>query len=300
MITEIQRFECKIIFMKIANSCVFVLFWTVFCCFSFSAEVCIQEYLIEIKETTASSGMNCVDCVYVINLENRKERWQNTNVALNSYGIYPIRVNAINGWNLTEQDKENLLGPYPDRMRGGQIGCLLSHLSVIRDAYEREYQCIWVCEDDIKIIENPHQLSDIIEKLNTLDPCWDILYTDVDAKNSKGERIPSLMSDFRLDQIYFPIEYYRQRIKVNEDISEIKQRFGAHSMIVSKRGIEKILNYFTKLYLWTAYDIDIHYIPCIKQYALNRDLVSVDYTLGSDTELCTNNFKSWEFDKEAP
>ena len=67
----------------------------------------------------------------------------------------------------------------------------------------------------------------------------------------------------------------------------IYQRFGAYSMILSKTGIENVLRHFTNNYLWTSYDVDIHYIPGIRQYCVNRDVVSINYKIRSDTEPTT-------------
>lgn len=257
--------------------------WTLFLSASLSGANVVENYLVEADQINHFSGIYFIDCVYVINLQRRFDKWENVNDQLNKYSIYPTRFNAIDGWKLSKQDVDLLIGSYPMRMRVGQICCLLSHLSVIKSAYDRGFQCIWVCEDDIDIVEDPHQLSFILLNLYCIDFYWDILYTDIDTKGNNGIRVQSLMSDFRPDQENEPIEYYRQRIRINDDISEIKQRFGAYSMIISRNGMEKILRYFTSLYLWTAYDIDIHYIPNIKQYSMNRDIVTINYLLPSDT-----------------
>lgn len=244
----------------------------------------IEPYLHDIEVEESNSGIANIDCVYVINLKNRLSKWKKIQAEFLMHNIKVNRVNAINGWFLKEEEKQTLFGSSPIRMRGGQIGCLLSHLSVIRDAYLRQFNCIWICEDDIMICEDPHQLSSFIHCLNEVCPDWDILYTDVDTKNSSGKRVPSLSSDFRPDEDHWPLEYYTTRIPINHEIDQIRQRFGAYSMIISRSGIKKILNYFTSRFLWTSYDIDIHYIPNIIQFSLNRDLVSVDFTLPSDTE----------------
>jgi len=51
-------------------------------------------------------------------------------------------------------------------------------------------------------------------------------------------------------------------------------RYGAYSMIVSKKGIQKILNYFDKNRFYTPYDIDIHFIPKINEYICNEEIVT--------------------------
>jgi GR25 family glycosyltransferase involved in LPS biosynthesis len=249
-----------------------------------TAKTSIESYLIDIDIQHQDSGINLVDCVYVINLEYRPQKWIETNNSFNLYGIHPNRVNAVNGWGLCEEDKQILSGHYPVRMNGGRIGCILSHVSAIRDAYRRGYENIWVCEDDIQICQNPHLINNYILMLSRIDPQWDILYTDSNSKNHLGEIVPSVASDFRPDLPHENLAYYLLRAPITRDMIRINQRFGAYSMIISKRGVEKILRHFTENYLWTPYDIDIHYTPKIKQYCIKRDLVSFDYKKPSDTE----------------
>lgn len=148
---------------------------------------------------------------------------------------------------------------------------------------------VWVCEDDIQICENPHQLSDLISQLSIIDPEWDVFYTDSDSKNNLGEIVPSLGSNFRPDFPHMDLAYYRIKKIINQDLIKKNQRFGSYSYIISRRGIEKMLNYFTNNYLWTSYDIEIHYTPGIREYCMRRDVVSINWkSPHSDT---TNNIE---------
>lgn len=244
----------------------------------------IENFLMEIELQYFDSGLDQVDCIYVINLEHRPKKWLATKSVLNSYGIFPNRVNAVNGWMLTDQEKQILTNMYPSRLRGGQIGCILSHVSTMQHAFKNGYEVVWICEDDIEVCENPHQLSALIAKLSEIDPEWDVLFTDSDSKNSSGTSIPSLGSDFRPDFPHRDLIYYTKTEIINQDLIRKNQRFGSYSYIVSKRGVGKILRHFMDNYLWTAYDIDIHYIQGIRQYCVRRDLVSINWKSPSDTE----------------
>jgi len=265
-----------------------VLIFALFLVFFYASTVLsssdIGNYLKDIDIKYHDSGLKNVDCVYVINLKKRPEKWIDIRDELENYGIHPNRVNAIDGWMFSKKIKQILSGTYPVRLRGGQIGCLLSHLSVLKDAYRRSYEVIWVCEDDIQVCENPHQISDFIARLSKIDSEWDILYTDSDSKNQEGEIIPSLATDFRPDYSSIHHSNFIKRESIDKDILKIKQRFGTYSMLVSKNGINKILKYFKHRYLWTSYDIDIHYVPTIRNYCINRDIVSINYKKNSDTE----------------
>lgn len=236
----------------------------------------VVKHLSAITLTELDSGFNAVDCIYVINLDRRPEKWERVNALLKDQGMHGNRVSAVDGWSLTEEDQAELAGAYPVRMLGGEVGCLLSHVSAIKDAYERGFNVAWIFEDDIEFAENPHQLSALIKKLNMLDPGWDILYTDVDSKNSSGETILALASDFRPDRpVALPLSYYLFRTRISQDFLLLRQRYGLYSYIVSRKGMKKIYDYFSHVHLWTAADIDIHYIPGIRQYSTIRDIVSI-------------------------
>jgi GR25 family glycosyltransferase involved in LPS biosynthesis len=254
-------------------------------CFIFPvlAETKIRSFLRDIHLQNTNSGMDKIDCVYVINLEKRPKKWIDTQRALESFGIHPNRVDAINGWMLRDDEVRCLMGPYPVRLRKGEIGCILSHVSVLNDAHRRNYKFIWVCEDDIMICENPHHVVNLISKLSEIDPLWDVFYTDSDTKNSEGLIVSSVGFDFRPDAPHGADAYYLERMVVAKNLVRLRQRFGAYSMILSTRGIEKILTHFFKNYLWSSYDVDIHYIPGLRQYCVNRDVVSFNYKILSDT-----------------
>lgn len=235
-----------------------------------------SKYLKEAEIKEFSSGVEFVDCIYVINLERRPEKWARVDALLRKEGLFPNRFNAIDGWSIPKSVQKELMGPHPIRMLPGEVGCLLSHLSIIRDALDRNFNIAWIFEDDIECIESPLIMASLIKEVVEIDPNWDILYTDVDSKNNQG--IPSLAlgSDFRPDRkSTHPDEYYLARTSVSKDLMQIRQRYGMYSFLISRKGMRKINNYFSHVHLWTAIDIDIHYIPSIREYSTKRDIVSI-------------------------
>jgi GR25 family glycosyltransferase involved in LPS biosynthesis len=235
----------------------------------------VCKYLKPIEISEAKSGLESIDCIYVLNLDERPEKWKRVNSILKKKKLHPNRVSAINGWKLSNESKKELAGQYPVRMGGGQIGCLLTHLSIIKDAYERGFETIWVMEDDIVILENVKQIPSLLKEMNELDPDWDLFYTDVDSKNRLGVPVLSLTSDFRPDMPHHSLKYYLKRVRLKQDIMRIYQRYGMYSVVVSKKGMKKILDYYSHLSLWSPIDVDIHYIPGIRQYSTTRDIVSI-------------------------
>ena len=50
---------------------------------------------------TDASRMHNVDFIYAINLDQRPEKFAHCVRELESYGIYPYRFSAVNGWELS-------------------------------------------------------------------------------------------------------------------------------------------------------------------------------------------------------
>jgi GR25 family glycosyltransferase involved in LPS biosynthesis len=91
-----------------------------------------------------------------INLENRTDRLEHVNIELSKLGIKGERVNAI---------KTSL----------GAIGCTLSHVKCLELAKQRNYEYVFICEDDITFLDPKTLLTNLTsfyedEKIN-----WDML-----------------------------------------------------------------------------------------------------------------------------
>lgn len=237
----------------------------------------VLSHVRELDNVQENSGIAFVDCIYVINLEERPKKWKTTQENLIKCGLNPTRFPAINGWNLTRKVKTELFGPYDSNLRGGEIGCLLSHLSVMQDAKKRNFSLIWICEDDIEILEDPKNLENVILELSSHDPEWDILFTDRNSKNSKGTFITNIKVVARPDQPLFPLSYYKERIIVNDKLEKVHLRVGCYSYLVSERGIRKILDYYAHVYLWPPIDIDLFFIPSIRIYGSRKDIISINW-----------------------
>lgn len=254
------------------------------------SETAIKKALTPISDIEPNSGMNGVDCMYVVNLEKRPEKWQRIQSICNAYGLLPSRMNAVDGSQLSNKTIKTLCGRYPVRLRPGQIGCLLSHVSIFLDSYQRKFNCIWICEDDIDFLDNPLQMPELLNQLTKIDPNWDILYTDPEfvipacyGPNwpPTGTPLPNMGYDFRPDQYHLSLNYYFSKWPIDKHFTAIGQRYGTYSYFVSQKGIQKLMNYFLHVYLWSPVDVDMHYVPGIRQYVLNKPVIS--HWLESDT-----------------
>jgi len=290
--------------MRRISFCLIVLLF-VGCC-ELNAQ--IEKYFKKIEDKSPGHSMTNVDYIYLINLDHRTEKLQQTLDQLNPYGINPYRFSAVNGWKLSSEAIDELGIKYQVGMQSpiasvfrqedgeeymsfevmkevgvtyfchslsrGAIGCFMSHLSILQDAYDSGYETIWIIEDDIRVVENPLLLSSLIAKLDFLvSKEWDILFTDNEIKGANGMPVPCGLIRPRPNFQVQPLEYYTKRVKIDEDFTRIGMRFGSHSMIVRRSGMKKILDYVKKYKIYFPYDIEYFYTPGIRLYQCNRDIV---------------------------
>jgi GR25 family glycosyltransferase involved in LPS biosynthesis len=234
----------------------------------------LVKYLKPIEIAETESGVEGVDCIYVINLDERPEKWERMQKICSEQGLKVNRVSGINGWKLDDGIIAEISGSYPLEPIKGKIGCILSHLSVMKDAFDRQFNMIWIMEDDVDFLESVEKIPPLLKELSKIDRDWDIFYTDIDFRNAKGEHVPSVDVCIRPDQYAYSAKYYRKRKIINREIMQIHQRFGMHSVIISHRGLKKIIDYFSHVYYWSPIDVDIHYIPGIRQYSPTRDIIA--------------------------
>jgi GR25 family glycosyltransferase involved in LPS biosynthesis len=91
-----------------------------------------------------------------INLEQRVDRLQHVTTELSKLGIKGERVNAV-------------------KAKYGAIGCTLSHIRCIEIAKQRNYEWVFICEDDITFT-NPELLLKQLKKFqNNNEIVWDML-----------------------------------------------------------------------------------------------------------------------------
>src|SRR5579863_7202687 len=225
----------------------------------------IEKYFKKAENKSDGHSMNGIDFIYMINLDPRPERYERTMNALRPYGINPYRFSAVNGWQLSfealdelgiiyedgmphgpiasvyrhkngkehmsyEVMKEPGVAYYAHSLSRGAIGCLLSHLSIMQDAYDSGYHTIWIMEDDIRVVSDPHEISSLLRILDTVEPDWDVLFTDNEIKGGNGPVPCTVIRPRPLVQIQ-PLEYYLNRRNVHADIVKIGMRFGSASMV---------------------------------------------------------------------
>ena len=285
--------------------------------FAFSLSAGIENHYKKLENKQGCIPPDGIDYVYMINLDTRPERWAKSAGALAAFAIFPERFPGIYGWTLPVEvlnDMSLQFKPgmwrgkewvmvYPPEKRGdpdfiwlneswygkgcfsgwtvkGTIGCSLSHLSVLKDAYDSGYETIWILEDDISILQDPNLLSDLIAELDwrLIDSEeWDVLYTDlesltVDLKKPLEEQIPYM---WRPDMVGLDISFLAQHTPLSDHFLKIGSRMRAHSIIYRRCGIKKILDFYREYNNFLPYDQELALVPGIQTYVLCESVVSV-------------------------
>ena len=91
-----------------------------------------------------------------INLEHRKDRLEHVTGQMNMMGITAERVNAV-------------------KMKTGAVGCTMSHIKCLELAKQRDYEYVFICEDDITF-RNPELFKRNLQRFYDDDDInWDLL-----------------------------------------------------------------------------------------------------------------------------
>jgi GR25 family glycosyltransferase involved in LPS biosynthesis len=273
----------------------------------------LLRHLKEAKDKGDHHSMGKIDFIYMINLDQRPEKFLQASEQLHRYGIFPFRFSAVNGWELSLKAINDvglkympgmtplMASTYPMEAKGkvshefmscfgktyfchctskGVIGCSLSHISVLKDAYDSGYETVWVLEDDIEVLQDPHILLELIEKLDQLVGYdhWDVLFTDQNYRTGIEKYLIASAAAKRPDMDCSLKERVSEKYTINEDVSadfrKISARFGAHSMIIRRSGIIKLLDFALRHKIFLPYDMDNYLAPGLSRYCLTYDVVT--------------------------
>lgn len=287
-------------------------FFLVFLFFATSTLVAdVEDHLKEVGEKSGMRTLRNIDFIYMINLDERPEKFELSLDQLEPYEITPCRFSAINGWKLSLDTLNDVGLRFSPEMQGGfmgtcylpngnfepsheiiervgetyfchclsrgAIGIALSHISILQDAWDSGYEAIWVMEDDIEVIRDPHLLSDLIDKLDALvgKENWDVLFTDKDIRDQNGFHKTTFWAGRRPDFFLFSLaNNYAMKKEISSDFYEIGARSGAHSMILRRSGIKKLLQFFQAHQIFFPYDMEYILPPGIKLFTVREDIVS--------------------------
>jgi len=293
-------------------------FFVLMLLFSFIAQASFEDHFKKAEGKSPLSQMRNIDFIYMINLDERPQKYASCLEQLLPYGIHPYRFSAVNGWKLSleainevgvefqtgmqkgiwgavfpldgngtprrELIEKNGEMYFCDGMVRGAIGIVLSHLSILQDAYDSMYETIWVMEDDIEVVKDPRFISDLIDLIDEEvgKENWDILFTDRDTKDQMGNNVICRGYSKRPNFKPKNIAQYLWNYQVSSSFRRLGARFGAYSMIIRRSGMVKLLDFFKKYKVFLPYDMDFYLPPGMQMYTVLDDVVSTQPQALSD------------------
>ena len=156
------------------------------------------------------------------------------------------------------------------------VGCILSHLTVIQDALRSGYDIVWVCEDDIEVVRDPNILSQYIDDLDRIvgRDNWDLLFTFRDYRGNDGKYYTPYGASYRPNIETRHQEKFNIDRPISKALRQVGSRFGTQSMIWTKRGMKKLLDYYRTCKIFVPYDLDLVLVPDIRIYSTIEDVVT--------------------------
>lgn len=102
------------------------------------------------------NSINDIKHAYYINLDHRTDRKEHVEKQMTRLGIHAERFNAI-------------------KMQNGAIGCSMSHLKILQDAYSRRLSHVLIMEDDITFLQPDVFITQFNKFLETHGNSWDVI-----------------------------------------------------------------------------------------------------------------------------
>lgn len=174
-------------------------------------------------ETKESHG---VDAVFVVNMDEQKERWTNSSELLKHAGFSPIRFPAVDKKVINKMGdrdglkKLKLIANDDSKLDSlGTIGCGLSHMAIWSTIASADSNvCVAIFEDDIASYINKEDLQNKIkEAKKNIDKDWDFIFL--------GRCIDSC----------------HESTKIIDGLYKTKRPYCTHAYIISSRGARKML-----------------------------------------------------------
>jgi len=144
------------------------------------------------------------DKIYCINLDRRPDKWAISEAEFRKHGLAVERFPGVDGQMLNAKTIVD----------GGNRGCSLSHVGVLRDIIARGYERVLVLEDDVEFIPNVQEYFD--NNVRHIPAQWDMLYL---GGNHLETPVP-----------------------INEAISRITRTYTTSHYAITKKMAETVVN----------------------------------------------------------
>lgn len=203
-----------------------------------------------------------MNSAFVINLDNRTDRWEKIQESFKDTNIKLIRWSAVNGKNLTDDEISRVSTFFCNNFcSNGMIGCYLSHYKLWNYIVENNLDNVLIFEDDAKPTEKFNK-----NIFNQIPADYDIVYLGCFGSCDKiGDTIIGFFSG-----------------KYNKPYNDILHipvaPLGTHAYILSNKGARKLITNekLAKVRYHVDYTLVDHiYIidPDFKMYAFKEPFV---------------------------
>jgi GR25 family glycosyltransferase involved in LPS biosynthesis len=216
---------------------------------------------------------NFFEKIYLINLEERKDRLEKSLINFKNYDINDFeRVEGI------KIDKENY--PLLDNREKSQLGCALSFYKIIKNAYIKNLNSVLIFEDDFEFVHNKETTNLFLKKsIDNLPFYWDVIYLGA-----------NIMYDYSNN----PIE------KFSENLFRVNSAYCCHSIAFSKIAISKIIDIFPnesvfieRMNSYKAIDIFMAKEFCIENSCfITSEMLCNQYASFSSIEGCNCDYSN--------
>ena len=87
--------------------------------FALSLEASVEDHFKPALNKSGAHSIENIDFIYMINLDQRPEKFERCIQQLHPYGVYPYRFSAVNGWELTLEAIQDVGVKFSADMNGG-------------------------------------------------------------------------------------------------------------------------------------------------------------------------------------
>jgi glycosyl transferase family 25 len=166
--------------------------------------------------------------ILYINLNRAIDRKNKIEEILNNNNLEYKRIEAIDG---LELDYTELKKQYNFRkITKNEVACALSHIKAIQYAFDNNYEYTLIMEDDCSFEYLEYKnipLKDLMTELTKTNSDWEIIQLGIICDKNLHNTFIDLFSK-------------------NKFIKSCYYSIGAVAYLINKKGMDKILNYFSK------------------------------------------------------
>ena len=156
------------------------------------------------------------DNIYIINLEHRTDRWQHCEQQMAKHGFTAEKFKAINA---TEMIK-------------GWQACTSSHIAVLEDARQRNFQRVLVLEDDFVLHDDFNSIFSA-----KYSNAYQVLYLGI------GHKQPPI--EFEYSYYYKVVEGYTSHAVAYNDVQNIDE------FLIMAKELKHVIDEYLQMYFQT-------------------------------------------------